>query len=186
MSTTSYTLSATTLPHIFSKSFTWPAQGCYESKSCTEPTSVLDCSSSIPAYDSIHPSNTPHHHTMHRTRQTSAASSDPGPQSSHHCSILRRRSSHSAFRPCSSCNLAKDLQNVPEDLNYSIRRFLEDSPYDEPWIAQGSCSDNAMFTTAADAGQESSVIDRRGLRSKNPQLDRILAGVGDWAKDIDA
>ena len=185
MSTNSCTLSATTLPYILSKSFTWPAKGCDESRSYTEPTSVLDCSSSIPANDPGHSSNTPHH-TTYKNRQISAAASDPGPQSSQRCSILHRRSSHSAFKSCPSCNLSKDLRNVPEDLNYSIRRFLEDSPYDEPWIAQGSCSDNTMFTTAADAGDESPGIHRRGLRSESLHLDRVLAGVGNWAKDIDA
>ena len=185
MSTSPYTLSATTLPYILSKRFTWPAQGCDESRSCTEPTSVLDCSSSIPAKDSGCPSNTPHHHTTHRNRQISAVASDPGRQSSHRCSIIHRRSSHSAFKSCPSRNLSKDLRNVPEDLNYSIRRFLEDSPYNEPWIAQGSFSANTMFTTAADAEGESPGVHGRVLRSKSLHLDRILAGVGDWAKDID-
>lgn len=186
MSTTSYTLSATTLPYIFSTRFTWPARGCDESRSYTEPTSVLDCSSGIPANDSSHPSNTPHHHTTHQNRQMSAAASDPGPQSSHHCSILYRRSSHSAFKTCHSYNLSKYLRNVPEELNYSIRRFLEDSPYDEPWIAQGSCSDNTTFTTAVDAGDTKLGIRRRELRSKSLHSDGVLAGVGDWAKDNDA
>ena len=186
MSTRSYTLSATTLTYILSKRFTWPAQGCDESMSCTEPTSMLDFSSSIPAKDSGHPSNIPHHHTMRKNRQIPAAASDPGPQSSHGCNILHRRSSHSAFKSCPSCILSKDLRNVPEDLKYSIRRFLEDSPYDEPWIAQGSCSDNAMFKTDANAGDKNRVIHRRGLRSKSLHSDRFLAGVGDWTKDIDA
>ena len=146
---------------------------------------MLDYSSSIPAKDSGHPSNTPHHHTMHKNRQISAAASDPGPQSSHRCSILHHRSSHSAFKSCPSRNLSKDLRNVPEDLNYSIRRFLEDSPYDEPWIAQGSCCDNAMFKTDADAGDKNLASHKRGLRSKSLHSDKVLAGVGDWTKDID-
>ena len=176
-----------TLSCVLPKSFTWPTQGCDESTSCTEPTSVLECSFSFPAKNSGHPSNTPHHHTPHKDRQLSAAVSDPGPQSSHRCSILHRRSSHSAFKSCPIHNLSKDLQNVPEDLNFSIRRFLEDSPYDEPWIAQGSCSDNTTFQTAADVGDKNTDSHKRGLRLKGLHLDRmILAGVGDWAGDIDA
>ena len=186
MSTSSYALSATTLPCILSRRFTWPAQGCDESRSCTKPTNVLDRSSSIPANDSGHQSITTHHNTTHENRQISAAASDPGPQSSHCCSVLHGRSSHSAFKSCPSCNLSKDLQNVPEDLNYSIRRFLEDSSDDEPWIAQSSCSDNTMCTAAADAGDQNLGIHRRALRSKSLHLDRVLADVGDWAKDIDA
>ena len=186
MSTSSYALSATTLPYILSKRFTWPTRGCDESRSYTGPTSMLDCSSGIPTNDSGHPSNTPHHHTTHENRQMSAAASDPGPQSSHRCSILHHRSSHSAYKTCPSRNLSKHLRNVHEDLNYRIRRFLEDSPYDEPWIAQGSCSDDTTFTTAVDAGDNNLGIHRRELRLKNLHSDGVLAGVGDWAKDNDA
>ena len=184
MSTNSYTLSATALPDILPKRSTWPAQGRDESRSYTEPTSVLYYSCSIPANDSGHQSNTTDHHPTHENSQISAAASDPGPQS--YRSILRGRRSHSASESCPSCNLSKDLQNVPEDLNYSIRRFLEDSPYDEPWIAQSSCSDNIMRTTTADAKDQNLGIRRRAWRSKSLHLDRGLAGVGDWAKDIDA
>lgn len=190
MSTNSHTLSATTRPNILSRRFTWPAKGRDGSRSCTQPTSVLDCSSSIAANVSGPPSNTPHHHTTHKNRQISAAVSDPGPQNSHRCGVLHRRSSHSAFKSCPkscpNCNFSQDLQSVPEDLNYSIRRFLEDSPYDEPWIVQRSRSDNTIFTTAADVGDDNLDIHRRGLRSKSLQLDRTFAGVGEWARDMDA
>ena len=64
---------------------------------------------------------------------------------------------------------------------------MEDGPYDEPWIAQGSCSDNTIFKTAAGVGDKNTDSQERGLRLKSLHLDRmILAGVGEWAGDIDA
>ena len=187
MSTNSYTFSAPTMPHTLSRRFTWPAKGCDESKSCTEPTSVLNCSPRTPANVSGTPSNTPRHHTRHQNHQISAAVSDPGPQNSHRWGVLCRRCSHSAFKSCPSCNFSRDLQSIPEDLNYSIRRFLEDSPHDEPWIMQRSRSDITIFTTAADAGDNNLDIHRRGLRSKSlSSLDSNSTGVGDWTRDIDA
>ena len=187
MSTNSYTFSAPTMPYTLSRRFTWPAKGSDESRSCTKPTSVLDCSSSISANVSSTPSNTPNYHTTHQNRQISTAASDPGPQSSHRWGVLCRKCSRSALKPCPSCKFSQDLQRIPEDLNYSIRRFLEDSPYDEPWIVQRSRSDNTMCSTAADAGDNNLGIQRRGLRSKSLSgLDRIFAGIGDWTRDIDA
>ena len=166
ISTNSYTPSATTLPYILSKRFTWPAQGRDDSRSCTEPTSMLDCSSRIPANDSGHKSNTTHHHPTHETRQISAAASDPGPQSSY------GRSNHSAFKSCHSCNFSKNLRNVPEDLNYSIRRFLE-LPWRQP---VRRTSDGAKFLW-----RQHYVYSSCGCRGSRPRYSRKSVGIEESA-----
>ena len=152
---------------------------------------MLDDLFSNRANDSSDTRDSTHCPTTRELRELRGAASDRARQSSDCWQNGYAQRNDLDFIPplsCAHCNVSEKLQNVPEDMGYSNRRFRHDRPNDQPWNAArrlDSCKNRTVYITALDAVDKDTGVHRRSSQAKNLYTDGILAGVGGWARETD-